>query len=70
MINNAPANSAEKNELQNETTEYWQDILTQVNPTEHQKKAITKYKKRLIAQRQRFETYPSPLVTHCLISIS
>ena len=44
------------NETNHVPSEYWQDILTQVNPTEHQKKAITKYKKRLIAQRQKFET--------------
>jgi len=62
-INSVANNSAEKHELQNETTEYWQDILTRVNPTEHQKKAITKYKKRLIAQRQKFETLVSGLNT-------
>lgn len=61
LINNVPSHLIGKNDLQNETTEYWPEILSQLNLTEQQKKQILKYKKRLIGERQKFETLVSNL---------
>ena len=37
-------------------SEYWTEIVTQTSLTEQQRKAIAKYKKRFVSEKQKLES--------------
>jgi len=61
LLNGLPPGVIGKDTYQNETTEYWQEIVSQLSLTEPQKKSIQKYKKKFAAEKQKFETLISNL---------
>jgi len=38
-------------------SEYWDEIVSQLNFTEHQKKTIQKYKNKFVGEKIKFEKY-------------
>jgi len=43
-------------DLKNDTTDYWNALVTQVNLTDSQKNHILKYRKKLVQEKTKFET--------------